>query len=206
MRRVMNSKLVVPIVILVLLVIVILALVIGWRTTPEVAAGDPGRPGHSAGTATPTLGPAPLAAWVRPATTDPAQYAIAFGTTIWTYNTVAHSYAQWENVVSSFADALEAPGSAAVARSMLPYASQWEELKAHGAQASVREVTATTTPKLQALARDARAPKGWHGFLVRGTQDAVVDGATTSIERHVTVSVICRPQCTLWSATNELPQ
>lgn len=206
MRRVMNSKLAVPLVVLVLLIIVIVALVFNWRDAPEVASSGTGRPshGHVAGTSTP--GPAPLSIWVRPATTDPAQYAVAFGTTIWTYDTAAHSYAQWANVVSSFADSMEAPDSAPVARSMLPYESQWEELKARGAKATVRDVTATTTAKLEALARDPRAPKGWHGYIVRGTQDNVVDGATTRTDRHVTVGVICRPECTFWSATNELPQ
>lgn len=206
MRRVTNSKLVVPIVILILLVVVILALVIGWRDAPQVAHGESGQssPGQVTGTSTP--GPAPLSVWVRPATTDPVEYAIAFGTAIWTYDTAVHTYAQWQNVVSSFADSLEAPDSAPIARSMLPYVSQWEELKAHGARASLRDVTATTTPKLEALARDPRAPKGWHALLVRGTQDNVVGGATTRTERHLTVSVICRPQCTFWSATNELPQ
>ncbi|GAA3096978.1 hypothetical protein JOF29_006044 [Kribbella aluminosa] len=206
MRRVMSSKLAVPLVILVLLVIVVLALVIGWRGTPEVAGGESGRSSTGEVTGTSTPGPAPLSAWVRPATTDPVRYAAAFGTTIWTYDTAAHSYAQWQNVVSSFADSLDAPDSAVVARSMLPYASQWEALKAHGARAAVRNVTAAATPELQALARDPRAPKGWHAVLVRGTQDNVLDGAKTTTDRHVTVGVICRPQCTFWSATNELPQ
>ena len=35
------------------------------------------------------------------------------------------------------------------------------------------------TPELQALARDPRAPAGWHGFVVRGTQESVIDGETT---------------------------
>ncbi|NUR93958.1 MAG: hypothetical protein HOV67_01730 [Kribbellaceae bacterium] len=206
MRRVTNSKLAVPLGILILLVIVILALVIGWRNSSEVAGGEPGRssPGRVTGTSVP--GPAPLSVWVRPATTDPAQFAIAFGRTVWTYDSAVHTYAQWQSAVSSFADSMEAPDSAVVARSMLPYDSQWEALKAHGARATVQDVTARTTTVLEALARDPRAPEGWHGFVVSGTQLSVVDGVSTTTERHLTVSVICRPQCSFWSASNELPQ
>ncbi|MEU4295337.1 hypothetical protein AB0E63_44560 [Kribbella sp. NPDC026596] len=207
MRRVMNSKLAAPLIILVLLIVLILALVIRWHDTPDVARGESGRAHPGAGTTTPDASkPGPLSAWVRPTTTDPTRYAVAFATTIWTYDSRAQSYAQWQNAAASFADSLEAPDAGEVARSMLPYASQWEDMKAHEAHASVTDVTAVTTPELQALARDPRAPAGWHGLLVRGTQVSVVDGETTTTERHLTVSVICRPQCTFWSATNELPQ
>ncbi|MFI7067092.1 hypothetical protein ACIBL3_39265 [Kribbella sp. NPDC050124] len=209
MRRVMNSKLAVPLIILALLVVLVFALVIRWSDTPDAARGLPGEPGSDQVTGTSTPVPtlqAQLDAWVRPATTDPIRYAVAFGTTIWTYDSTVHSYAQWQDAVTAFANPLEAPDAGRVARSMLPYAGQWEELKVHDARASVRDVTAATTPELQALGRDPRAPAGWHGFVVRGTQESVVDGETTRTARHVTVGVVCRPRCTFWSATNELPR
>jgi hypothetical protein len=117
-----------------------------------------------------------------------------------------HSYFDWQDAVAAFANPLESPEAGRVARSMLPGAAQWEELKVHGARASVRNVTAATTPELQALARDPRAPAGWYGFVVRGLQNSVLGGETASSQRHVTVGVICRPRCSFWSASNELPR
>ena len=103
MRRVMNSKLAVPLVILVLLTVLIFALVIRWQTTPEGQAGL-----QPVMAADEVLGASHsrqrlmsrLAAWVRPTTTDPRAYAIAFGTTIWTYDSTVHSYAQWQDAVT----------------------------------------------------------------------------------------------------------
>jgi hypothetical protein len=131
---------------------------------------------------------------------------IAFGTAIWTYDSTVHSYFDWQDAVTAFANPLESPDAGRVARSMLPYATQWEDLKVHDARATVRDVTAATTPELVALARDPRAPTGWHGFVVRGTQESVLDGEMTTSQRHVTVGVICRPRCSFWSASNELPR
>ncbi|MGW6197018.1 hypothetical protein ACWF0M_12805 [Kribbella sp. NPDC055110] len=208
MRRVMNSKLAAPLILLVLLIVVIFALVILWDDAPDVARGTSDRPGRgeATGTSTPATPEGQLAAWVRPATTDPQRYAAAFGTTIWTYDSTIHTYAQWQDAVTVFANPLETPDAGRVARSMLPYESQWEQLKVHNARAAVRDVTAAATSELQALARDPRAPLGWHGFVVRGTQESVVDGEANTTPRHLTIGVICRPQCTFWSASNELPR
>ena len=147
-----------------------------------------------------------LPAWARPATRDPKAYAVAFGTAIWTYDSNVHSYLDWQDAVTAFADPLESPAAGSVARSLLPYATQWEDLKVHDARATVRDVTAVTTPQLVALARDPRAPAGWYGFVVRGTQESVLDGQITRSQRHVTVGVICRPECSFWSASSELPR
>ncbi|WP_328522670.1 hypothetical protein [Kribbella sp. NBC_00359] len=209
MRRVMNSKLAAPIIILALLVVLILAIVTRWHANPGVASNQLRPPGTSQVTDTSTpeaTQQLQVSAWLRPTTTDPTRYAIAFGTTIWTYDSTVHSYADWQDAVTAFANPLESPDAGRIARSMLPYASQWEDLKVHDARATARDVTAATTPELQALGRDPRAPAGWHGFVVRGTQETVADGEKTETARHVTVGVICRPRCTFWSATNELPQ
>ena len=207
MRRVMNSKLAVPLIVFGLLIVLVFALMIRWQDSPDAAGGKSAAsaPGQTLEPTEVEL-PQQLPGWARPTTTDPKAYAIAFGTTIWTYDSSVHSYFQWQDAVTAFANPLESPEGGRVARSLLPYASQWDELKVHHAHASVRDVTAGTTPELQALARDPRAPAGWHGFVVRGTQDSVVDGESTNAERHVTVSVICRPRCTFWSASNELPR
>ncbi|WP_327640713.1 hypothetical protein OHB24_20685 [Kribbella sp. NBC_00482] len=53
-------------------------------------------------------------------TTDPQRYAAAFGTTIWTYDSTVHTYAQWQDAVTIFADPVDAPDAGGVARSMLP--------------------------------------------------------------------------------------
>ncbi|MEV0792656.1 hypothetical protein [Kribbella sp. NPDC050459] len=206
MRRVLNSKLAVPLIILALLVIVIIALVIHGHDDPTVARREPSAD-PTQGTIIPeTTQEAPLATWARPATTDPAQYAVAFATALWTYDTAVHTYAQWQAAISAFANPPETSDAGRVARSMLPYPSQWEDLKLHKAQARVRDVTAATTTELEALARDPRAPAGWHGFVVQGIQDGLVDSQKTTMARHVTVGVICHPQCAFWSASNELPQ
>jgi hypothetical protein len=210
MRRIMNSKFAAPLVIIGLLIVVIFVLVIRWQGSPDGTGAGPAQTRHNDEAVGPTepaatQEPRP-AAWTRPTTVDPRAFAIAFGTTIWTYDSAAHSYVQWQDAVTAYANPLESPEGGRVARSMLPYASQWEELRVHNAHASTRDVTAGTTPELDALARDPRAPAGWHGFVVRGTQESVLDGETTKAERHMTVSVICRPRCTFWSASNELPR
>ncbi|WP_329484241.1 hypothetical protein OG555_19015 [Kribbella sp. NBC_01484] len=211
MRRVWNSKLAAPLIILGLLIVLIFALMLRWHDAPNAARGEPSTPGADDGQVTESKEPnsivePQLPAWERPATTDPKAYAIAFGTAIWTYDSSVHGYFDWQDAVTAFANPLESPDAGRVARSMLPYATQWEDLKVHEARASVLDVTAATTPELVALARDPRAPAGWHGFVVRGTQESVLDGEMTRSQRHVTVGVICRPRCSFWSASNELPQ
>jgi hypothetical protein len=209
MRRVWNSKLAAPFIILGLLIVLIFALVIRWHDTPDVARREPGQSGSDEPTGTrepESTQRAQLAAWARPATTDPKEFAMAFGTAIWSYDSTVHSYFDWQDAVTAFANPLESPDAGRVARSMLPAAMQWEEQKVHEAHATVRGVTAATTPELQALARDPRAPAGWHGFVVRGLQESVLDGDTATSQRHVTVGVICRPRCSFWSASNELPR
>lgn len=207
MRRVWNSKLAAPFIILGLLVVLIFALVIRWHDSPDTARGEPGQMGgdEPAGVRE-SESMLQLDAWARPATTDPKEYAVAFGTAIWSYDSTVHDYFDWRDAVTAFANPLESPEAGRVARSMIPGPTQWEELKVHQARASVREVTAATTPELQALARDPRAPAGWYGFVVRGLQESVMDGAAATSQRHVTVGVICRPRCSFWSASNELPR
>jgi hypothetical protein len=209
MRRVWNSKLTAPLIILGMLIVLIFALVIRWNDSPNVARGEPSQPGSdlATGPSEPETTARPqLPAWARPTTTDPKEYAVAFGTAIWTYDSTAHSYFDWQDAVTAFANPLESPEAGRVARSMLPGATQREELKVHDAHAIVRSVTAATTPELQALARDPRAPAGWYGFVVRGQQESVLDSETVTYQRHVTVGVICRPRCSFWSASNELPR
>lgn len=87
-----------------------------------MAHGATDRPGGGEviGTSTPAAPEGQLAAWVRPVTTDPQRYAAAFGTTIWTYDSTVHTYAQWQDAVTIFADPVDAPDAGGVARSMLP--------------------------------------------------------------------------------------
>jgi hypothetical protein len=206
MRKFVRSHIMIPVVILLGIVILILALISHWQGSPAEAGGGGSEGGASEETASPWDeggSSASLDAWQRPSTSDAKEYAIAFGRAIWTYDTTVHSFFDWQDAVGAFADPMgEGPR---VARSMLPYFSQWEQLVLHKAKATVTEVTADSTPELQALEHDPKAPEGWHGYLVRGRQTSVLDGETAVTDRQVTVGVVCLPRCKFWSATTESP-
>jgi hypothetical protein len=204
MGKSVRSRVIVPVAILLGLVLLILALITRWQESPSEIARD-ARPkaGSSAGTAVPSDGGPSGDAWQRPSTSDSKAYAIAFGRAIWTYDTNVHDFYDWQDAVSAFADPMgDGPR---IAKSMLPYFAQWEQLKLHHAKAVVADVTAEVTPELQALEHSPKAPKGWHGYLVRGKQTSILDGQTTVAERQVTVGVVCLETCTFWSATTESP-
>jgi hypothetical protein len=204
MRQLLRSKLVLPIVILLLLCVLILALIIRWQPPPSDS--DIARAADSPAGGLPVESFDGLEAWKRPATTDPREFAIAYGRAIWTYNTSVHGYYEWRDAVSVFADPTDPPEGPRIARSMLPYAEQWEQLKLHNGRADVTSITADSTPELKALARDPRAPAGWRGYAVRGTQTSVVDDQVSVAQRQVTVGVVCLPRCKFWSATAEGPR
>ncbi|TDO30206.1 hypothetical protein EV643_1395 [Kribbella sp. VKM Ac-2527] len=205
MRQLLRSKLVYPIVILILLCVLILALLIRWQAPPSDSA-------IAQAAETPAGGEVSeesfggLEAWTRPATTDPREFALAYSRAIWTYNTSVHGYYEWRDAVSVFADPTDPPEGPRIARSMLPYAEQWEQLKLHNGRAEVTSITADSTPELKVLERDPRAPAGWHGYVVRGTQTSVVDDQVSVAQRQVTVGVVCLPRCKFWSATAEGPR
>ena len=207
MGKLIRSHIMIPIVILLGVVVLILALISRWQGSPTEAGGDGGlEAGSAKGSSIPSEGEssaAGLDAWQRPSTSDAKAYAIAFGRAIWTYNTNVHGFSDWQDAVSAFADPMgESPR---IAQSMLPYFSQWQQLELHKAEATVTEVTAVSTPELQALEHDSKAPKGWHGYIVRGKQTSVLDAQTTVAERQVTVGIVCVQKCTFWSATTETP-
>jgi hypothetical protein len=207
MWKFVRSHAMIPVAIVLGVVLLILALISRWGGSPA-QTGDGGARGGSAEQTTLPWeegreSPAGLDAWQRPSTTDAGEYAAAFGRAIWTYDTTVHGYFDWENAVSAFADPMgQGPR---IAKSMLPYFSQWQQLELHTAKGSVAEVTAVSTPALRALEHNPRAPQGWHGYLVRGKQTTVIDGESTVTDRQVTVGVVCVPRCTFWSATTETP-
>ena len=87
---------------------------------------------------------------------------------------------------------------------MLPLWSEWDQLELRKAHATVADVTAETTPQLKALEQYDDVPKGWHAFVIRGKQTAVLDAETIVVGRQATMSVICAPLCKFWSATAQV--
>jgi hypothetical protein len=196
-----RSKIVIPIVILLAVTALILALVARWQDSPDQPSGTP----DSAGTAAPGEAgetAARLEEWKRPTTTDPKEFAIAYARAIWTYDTTRHSYFDWRDAVSVYAD--PTGESARVARSLLPMWREWEQLELHKAHASVADVTAETTPKLEAIAREPGARKGWRGFVIRGKQTTVLDNETTIVDRQAAVGIVCASICKFWSASAQV--
>jgi hypothetical protein len=207
MRQVLRSRIVLPVVILVMLIVLILGLVARWQGSsapPAARSGADVTSSKGAGPGSTEDRPVVLDAWKRPETTDPSSFAMAYARAIWTYDSTTHTFDEWRDAVSVFADPSgEAPR---IARSMLPYVEQWQQLALHRGSATVTNITATATPELRALERDPRAPNGWHGFLVHGQQKSVVDGQPSTATRQVTVGVVCLPTCRFWSATAEGPR
>lgn len=146
-----------------------------------------------------------LKAWDRPTTTDPRVYAAAYATAIWTYDSTLHGYFDWQDAVKMFADPMDT-GGPRVAGSMLPDFAQWEQLDLHDGKAAVSDVSLERPPELARLERLPQTPSGWHGFVVRGRQTNVIDGAPRIAARSVTVAVVCTPQCRFWSASAEGPE
>jgi hypothetical protein len=207
MRQVLRSRIVLPVVILVMLIVLILGLVARWQGSsgpPAARSGADVTSSESAGPGSTEDRPVVLDAWKRPDTTDPSIFAMAYARAIWTYDSTIHTFDEWRDAVSVFADPSgEAPR---IARSMLPYLEQWQQLALHRGSAAVTNITATSSPELRALERDPRAPAGWHGFLVHGQQKSIVDGEPSTATRQVTVGVVCLPTCRFWSATAEGPR
>jgi hypothetical protein len=192
-----RSKIVVPVLVILGVVVLIVMLVARWQR-PDDSGGTP----SSGGTAVPSETAVQLKAWHRPVTSDPREFAVAYARAIWTYDTTLHSYVDWQNAVSVFAD----PTSAApeVARSLLPLWAEWDQLRLHQARASVNGIEAEVTPQLQAMANNASAPKGWHAFVVTGNQTTILDTETKFVQRQAAVAVVCTPLCKFWSATAQV--
>lgn len=192
-----RSKVVLAILAVVGIVALIVGLVVGWQSRDEQhGTASPG------GTTYPAEVPRRLDVWTPPTTTDPRQFAIAYARAIWTYDTSQHSYTDWQNAVSGFAD----PTTAApqVARSLLPQWAEWDQLHSHKARAVVAGgITADVTPELEAIAR-GDAPAGWHAYVVRGTQTVLTDIDTKFLDRQAAVAVVCTPTCKFWSATTQV--
>lgn len=174
-------------------------LVAGWQRPDN----EPGS-ASSVGTTAPAGEPQPLAAWRRPTTTEPREFAIAYARAIWTYDTARHGYVDWQNAMSVFAD----PTSAApdVAKSLLPQWAEWNQLQLHKAHATAASITAVVTPELQAMGNGGDVPNGWHAYVLHGKQAVVMDTGTRVLDRQAAVAVVCTPICRFWSATSQVSQ
>lgn len=199
MNHPIRPQLLLPVAIVLTVVTVVLALVFGspgWDE-PERKVTEP--------TILPSEGdepPARLAAWARPATTDPEAMAIGYARAIWTYDTTKHSFDDWQDAVSVFADPSgEGPR---IARSLLPLFPEWQQLELHNARASANHITAEVTPEMKRLQQSATAPKGWSGFVVHGKQTVVLDTETVVVDRQAAVGVFCTSICKFWSATAQI--
>lgn len=172
-------------------------LVVRWQSPDD-------QPGTATSVVTTIPAPTPqqLEAWRRPTTTDPHAFAIAYARTIWTYDTTRHSYVDWQNAVSVYAD----PTSAApeVAKSLLPQWAEWDQLHLHKAHATAAGITAKVTPELEAMVNHSQAPEGWHAYVIQGKQAVVLDTGTRILDRQAAVAVVCTPICKFWSATSQV--
>ncbi|MER7243096.1 hypothetical protein [Kribbella sp. NPDC000426] len=189
-----RSKVLVPVLIITGVVVLIVMLAARWQHPDGKPSSD--------GTAIPGESPVQLSTWRRPTTTDPQVFAIAYARAMWTYDTRQHSYVDWQNAVSVFAD----PSSAApqVAKSLLPQWAEWDQLQSHKARATVGTVTAEVTPELEAMINRSEAPTGWHAYVVHGKQTVVTDTDTRFLDRQAAVAVVCTPTCSFWSATAQV--
>jgi len=200
-KKSIRSKIVIPIVILLGIIGLIVALLARWQDQPKQASGTPNS-GSTVVPETDEQGAARLDAWKRPTTTDPKEFAIAYARAIWTYDTTQHSFFDWEDAVSVYADPTGA--GPRVAKSLLPRWSEWKQLELHKARASVDGITAGTTTELVALGRRSDTPTGWHGYVVRAKQTTVLDNETTTTDRKAAVAVVCVSICKFWSATAQV--
>ncbi|GAB2647066.1 hypothetical protein [Kribbella swartbergensis] len=199
-KQSVRSKIVIPIVILLGVMGLILALVARWQDSPEQGSGTP-EPGSTVVPANSEQTPTRLDAWNRPTTTDPREFAIAYARAIWTFDTTQHSYFDWEDAVSVFADPTGA--GPRVAKSLLPSWSEWRQLELRKAHSTVADITATTTPQLEQLERK-QAKQGWRAFVIKGKQTTVLDSETKVVVRQAAVAVVCASICKFWSATAEV--
>ncbi|TDX04044.1 hypothetical protein [Kribbella sp. VKM Ac-2566] len=192
-----RSRVVIAILAVVGVVALIAMVVVRWQS-PDATGGT----SNSGGTTFPAEAPRQLEAWSRPTITDPRAFAIAYARAIWTYDTARHSYVDWQNAVSVFAD----PTSAApqVARSLLPQWAEWDQLQSHKARAVARGISAEVTPELEVMIKRGHAPAGWHAYVVHGTQTVVTDADTRFLDRQAAVAVVCTPTCKFWSATSQV--
>lgn len=192
-----RSKVLVP-VLIIAGVVVLIVMLVARSQGGDARSGTP----SSNGTTIPGESPVQLSAWRRPTTTDPQVFAIAYARAMWTYDTRQHSYVDWQNAVSLFAD----PSSAApqVAKSLLPQWAEWDQLQLHEARATVGTVTAEITPELKAMINRSEAPAGWHAYVVHGKQTVVMDSDTRFVDRQAAVAVVCTPTCSFWSATAQV--
>lgn len=192
-----RSRVVIAILVVVGVIAVAAMLVVRWQspvTNPGTA--------NSGATTFPAQPPQDLEVWRRPATTDPREFAMAYARAIWTYDTTRHSYTDWQNAISVYAD----PASAApqVAASLLPQWAEWDQLRTHKARATATVVTLEVTPEPKAMASRGESPAGWHAYVAHGKQTVVTDSGTRFLDRKAAVAVVCTPVCKFWSATAQV--
>lgn len=192
-----RSRVVVAVLVAVGVIALVAMLVTRWQSPDS----NPGT-ASSGVTTFPAQAPQELEVWRRPTTTDPREFATAYARSIWTYDTTRHSYADWQNAVSVYAD----PASAAphVATSLLPQWAEWEQLQRHDARATATAVTLEVTPELKAMASSRESPAGWHAYVAHSKQTVVTDTGTRFLDRKATVAVVCTPVCRFWSVTAEV--
>lgn len=199
----MNHSIRPQFVISVAIVLTVVTLVVAF------AVGSPNQSGPEVKTLEPTIlpgegqeSPSRLDAWTRPVSTDPKVVAVAYARAVWTYDTAKHSFDDWQNAVSVFADPTgEGPR---IARSLLPLFREWQQLKLHKARATADDITAEVTSAMKRLQDSAAAPEGWTGVVVHGKQTTVIDNEPVVTDRRAAVGVVCTPTCKFWSASPQI--
>lgn len=189
------------------LVVIGLALIVvalsRWQPADDPPPRQNPQPQEPSGTAVP---PDRRVAWQVPRTSDARLFAEGVVTAIWTYDSRAHSYDQWRSAVAAFVDSAGTPASRQVALGMLPAWAQWEDLVRQSARARVVSIRTTVPAELATLAKDPRAPAGWHAFAVSADQTVRTSTRQSTVVRRASVSVVCAPRCYLWSVTPEGPR
>jgi hypothetical protein len=194
-----RPQLAIPVAIVLTVVTLVVAFAVGSPDSnePDIKTADPAVLPGEVQESSPRL-----EAWSRPVSTDPKVVAIAYARAIWTYDTAKHSFDDWQNAVSVFADPMgEGPR---IARSLLPHFRKWQQLALHKARATADDITAEVTPAMKQLQDSAAAPKGWTGFVVQGKQTTVIDNEPVVTERRAAVGVVCTSICKFWSASPQI--
>ena len=144
-------------------------------------------------TSTPPDVTVPAAGNPPPATADPAAYATAYATALFSYDTRAQSEAAWTAALTAGLDpaADVHPDNIADLADRTPPAAVWATMTS-SAQHATFAVTSAWVPKLWTENASAY-PAGAAAITVSGTQQVSWSGGSSSVPQAVTLLLLCPP-------------